>query len=105
MWYIIVFLFGMLTEFVISQLIRRWCDKIANRYYDVVSFSRIPEADGTYKVCFRHPGGHLCGGYTKKCPPDISPCQLHVRLRKFHIPRLSYRVFWEIKQQTNGARN
>ncbi len=93
---IFYFFGGMLLQFIIERSIRLVYKKFLNQKYQVVCFSRELEADGTYKIWFRHPCGRVVQGYTKKCPPkNILPSELMVKVRTYNLKRLKYRVFWE----------
>ena len=86
--YLCVFIAGMILEFFLERYARYLYRKILN--------PRELEADGTYKIWFRHPSGDIEEGYTKKCPPvDVSPSDICAIIRAYNKKRLKYRVFWE----------
>ena len=96
MMYFFFLIGGMILEFFIERYLRYLYRKISNRQYEVTSFSRKKEEDGTYKIWFKHPSGDIEEGYTKKCPPiGVFPSDIYAKLRFYNKKRFKYRVFWE----------
>lgn len=78
--------------------LRKYMNNKIKRWYNVYSFSRIPDEDGIYEMDFLLEDNTIKKGYTKKAPPENAlPEHLKCRIRKHHQKRNRFRVFWELK--------
>lgn len=100
------FFLGIITGVVISVIaVYRFRSYVKTTFapqeYEVASFSKDANPDGTFDVNF-FVGDAVKEGYTKKqIPAGLKPEDLKVIIRSYHMGRGKYRVFWEVKPQKN----
>ncbi len=102
MLHLLTFFAGVLFAVIVGVCGLKYYLKLKKRFgtpvwYKVECFDTVPQADGVFRMDFLL-DGHVCRGYTKKCPPQgVKPEDLEVMVRTISSKRCLYRVFWRFK--------